>query len=267
MHQEDNYTDQTQYGIFFLLERIARSHPLIYIFSRYLANKLLIFEADFNGVKKIKFNKKINIIDIGASDGIATKFLKKKLSVNKVFAFEPDNSYFKKLKKLKIKNLKIYNYGLSSKKQKIKIYVPRYKLFNKKFDIITYAYYDKQHLRKVLDKNFFFAKKIKIVSKNISLRKPIIFKDNIDLIKIDVNGHEFEIVRSMKTTITKCRPVIILEELTKIEKISSYLRKYKYKCYYYNYKKDELLIYKKNLSNPLNFFFISSNYKIKNEKN
>ena len=42
-----------------------------------------------------------------------------------------------------------------------------------------------------------------------------------DLIKIDVNGHEFEIVKSMKKTIRKCRPVIILEELTKIEKISN----------------------------------------------
>ena len=264
MHQNNSYIDQSQHGIYFFFERICRSHPLIYIFARYLANKLLIFEDDFKGVKKINFKKNINIVDIGASDGIATKFLKKNLNVNKIFAFEPDSTYFKKLEKLKISDLYIFNHGLSSKKQIINIYIPQYKIFNKTFELVTYSYYDKKHLRKVLDQNFFLAKKIKIINKKILLQKTSPFKERIDLIKIDVNGHELQIVKSLKKTIEKFRPVMILEELDKIENIKNFLKNYNYRCYCYDHKKKKLLLYNKLLHNPLNFFFISNKYKIKN---
>jgi hypothetical protein len=139
---------------------MVRSHPLIYLLARYLANIFLIFEDDFKGIKLLGFKKKINLIDIGASDGIAIKFISKVLDVNKIYAFEPNKNYYQKLKKLNIKNKKIYNYGISNKNQKIEVYVPIYKILNKKFSLITYTFYNKEHLRKVLNKNFFFTKNL-----------------------------------------------------------------------------------------------------------
>ena len=56
-------------------QKIIRSHPILYFICRSLIRFTNIFERDFDGLKN-KF-KDINIIDIGASDGIAVKFLTK----------------------------------------------------------------------------------------------------------------------------------------------------------------------------------------------
>ena len=61
-------------GILSFFEKIIRSHPLIYIFIRSVVRFTNIFEKDFDGIKLLKFKKKINIIDVGASDGVAVKY-------------------------------------------------------------------------------------------------------------------------------------------------------------------------------------------------
>jgi hypothetical protein len=86
-------------------EKIARAHPLIYIFLRSLVRFTNIFERDFDGVKLLNFEGKVNLIDVGASDGIAIKFLNKNLRCNKILCFEPNPSYVALLKKSNIRNL------------------------------------------------------------------------------------------------------------------------------------------------------------------
>ena len=60
MNSQQNYTDQTQRGFLFIFERIVRSHPLVYLLARYLANIFIIFEDDFKGIKLLDFKQKIN---------------------------------------------------------------------------------------------------------------------------------------------------------------------------------------------------------------
>ena len=118
MNSKDDYIDKSQTGFLFFLERIARSHPLLYLLARYIAEKLNIFESDYNGLSKIKFKNKVNLLDIGASNGISIKFFKSKLNLGKVFAVEPDSDYCNLLKK--IRNTKVFNFGLSNKNEKKK---------------------------------------------------------------------------------------------------------------------------------------------------
>ena len=47
---------------------------------------------------KLSNLKKVNILDIGASDGIASNFFLKNLDVNKIICFEPDKNYVRILK-------------------------------------------------------------------------------------------------------------------------------------------------------------------------
>ncbi|MDC1200505.1 FkbM family methyltransferase [Pelagibacteraceae bacterium] len=259
MHVNENYTDQTQRGFLFFFERLARSHPLIYIFVRYLAYVFCIFEDEFQGIKHLGFKKEINLIDIGASDGIAIKYISKLIKINKVYIFEPHKPYNKYLKKLKFKK-KIYNYGISNKNETIKIYTPIYKFFTKKFSLITYSYYNQQHLRKVLNQNFFLHKDFTIEKRNIYLKKLPVINSKIDLIKIDVNGYEFEIIKSLKSLILKNKPTIITEELSKIALIDKFLKKYDYVCCYYDYKRDKIKRFIPNKSNPLNFYFLPKHH-------
>ena len=45
-------------GIFKIVEKIIRSHPLVYFISRCLIRFTNIFEDDANGVKLLNFKKK-----------------------------------------------------------------------------------------------------------------------------------------------------------------------------------------------------------------
>ena len=91
---------KTNSGVLSFIEKIVRSHPLVYITFRYLIKFTNIFEEDAFGLKKINFKNKINIIDVGASDGIASKFFINNLNVNKIICYEPNESYIKYLKKI-----------------------------------------------------------------------------------------------------------------------------------------------------------------------
>ena len=90
---------KTNSGFLSILEKIVRSHPLIYFITRYFIRYTNIFEQDANRVSYIKMSKKVNIIDVGASDGIASKFFSRKLNVNKIICYEPYIPYVKILKK------------------------------------------------------------------------------------------------------------------------------------------------------------------------
>ena len=91
----------TNIGIIGIFEKLTRSHPLIYWIIRSLIRYTDIFERDFDGLKKLYFNNNMNIIDVGASDGLSVKFFLKNLSVNKVICFEPYKAYINILKKNK----------------------------------------------------------------------------------------------------------------------------------------------------------------------
>ena len=115
---------KTNSGFLHYLEKIVRCHPLLYYISRYLVRYTNIFEEDANGVSYLNLDKKVNIIDVGASDGIASKFFNRKLEVNKIICFEPNKSYIEILKKLNIKNLIVNPYGISQFNKYYEIFIP-----------------------------------------------------------------------------------------------------------------------------------------------
>ena len=106
------------------IERIIRFIPHIYIIFRSLVRFTNYFENDFFYLKQIFKNKKINIIDVGASDGISAQFFLRNLNPNNIFFYEPQKIFLKRLINLKNKNkqLKIFNFGLAEKDAKMNIF-------------------------------------------------------------------------------------------------------------------------------------------------
>ena len=88
----------TSAGMFSFFEKIIRSHPLLYLIVRNLVRFTNIFEDDAHGIKLIKFEKNLNVLDVGASDGIAAKFFLNNLHIKNIICFEPDKDYVKILK-------------------------------------------------------------------------------------------------------------------------------------------------------------------------
>ena len=82
--------------------------------------------------------------------------------------------------------------------------------------------------------DFLNYKKILIEKITLKLKKFRSINKNIHLIKIDVNGYEYEIVKCLEKQINKNLPLMVIENNKKIKKISKLLSKYGYKKYYNN---------------------------------
>ena len=248
-------TSSTNIGIVGFFEKNIRKHPLIYIIFRSLVRFTNIFEKDFDGLKKILFNKKINIIDVGASDGISAKFFLNNLKVNKIFCFEPYKNYIKILKKNK--KLIVKPYAIGDKNIKKTIFFPRYNFLGKKFDFITYAHYDQNLLNHFIN-DFHYQKNLSIARTTIKIKKIKDLKFKIDLIKIDTNGFEYNVIKGLMHIIKKHRPVLIIEINRDERKINKLLKKYNYNDYYYSLKKKSFS--KKKDLNCTNKYLISDNF-------
>ena len=175
--------------------------------SFYRTGEKLIFQI-------IRENKFKNCLDIGANVGTYTKEILN-ISGTKVYSFEPLHGSFKELRKIqKIfkKRLKLYNYALGEKNTKKKIY------FSNNYSQLASTIYNfkNRHLKK-------------INSKTINVKKLDDFRNrikNIDFIKIDVEGDEFNVLKGGLNFIKKNKVKIIqlefnTQQIVKSENIYS----------------------------------------------
>ena len=254
---------RTNSGILFFCEKIIRSHPLIYFISRSLIRFTNIAEKDFNGVKLLNLKNKANVIDVGASDGIASKFFNRNLSIGSITCFEPNNYYVKILKKTNIKNLIIKPFAIGNRNGYKTIFFPRYKFFSKNLDLPTYTFYDQKILIRRLLLDFKFRKNISIIKKKIFIKRVKKINKKIDLIKIDVNGFDLSVIKGLIYIIKKDRPALIVETAEVPDhdkKIARFLKKFSYKSYYFLSSRKKFSLVKNKYSE--NTFFLQKNHLI-----
>jgi len=219
-------------GFLSFFEKIIRAHPLLYIFVRSIVRFTNIFEKDFEGLRLLKFKKKVNIIDVGASDGVAAKYFNNNLDTGTIFCFEPNPHYYNLLKKINFKNVVVKPYAIGTNNVYRYAYHPRYKFFNKNFDIISYSCYGKKHAENYIA-DFKFRKNLSMIKKKIYMKKLEKLNKKIDLIKTDTNGNELFVIKALLKIIKKDKPAIIIEINDDIPAIDKILKKYLYKgCYY-----------------------------------
>ena len=158
-----------------------------------------------------------NAIDIGGFIGTHTYTLSDAVKNGKVYTFEPQPWAYgcikKTLEKNKIKNVKVFNNGVSDKKGTIEF---------------CSDFTGGSSMCKERKKNFDWKERynIKIINlDSLNLK-------NISIMKIDVEGHETEVLRGAKKTILKNRPVIIIEiwnTKTKFKQFNEIMKQYNYK--------------------------------------
>ena len=220
-------------GILSFFEKIIRSHPLIYIFIRSIVRFTNIFEKDFDGIKILKLDKKINIIDVGASDGVAAKYFNNNLDTGTIFCFEPNPFYYNLLKKINFPNIVVKPYAIGTNNTFRYAYHPRYKFFNKNYDIISYSCYGKNHAENYIA-DFRFKSNLSMIKQKIHMKKIFKIQKKIGLIKVDTNGNELFVIKALKAIIKKNKPALIIEINNDIPSIDKILKKYLYKGYYYS---------------------------------
>ena len=248
---------------FFLskIEAFIRQKPLIYIFIRYIIGKYLFkffHESDLYGLKNFTSNKKGIILDIGSNDGVSSKLFHYYFRNMKIHAYEPLKFFHNEYNKLTNKNITLHNYAVSNNSNVNVIYCPYYLIFGKKFYLSAYSSHSLDDL-KLSIRDFKPQNKLLIEKFDIHTRP---LKLNIDnelfLIKIDTNGHEYSIIKNLHELLKIHKPLIILEIGKDIKKITLTLNQLDYKKLYYNRKQNNFS--EKNKNNSINAFFLNNKH-------
>ena len=188
-------------------------------------------------ILKYLIKEKINIstwLDVGSHKGLYTDLILSNFKIKKGYLFEPQSEIFRFLKKKykNVKNIYSYNFAISNINKKRKIFINKHDLtssltqINKKNlylkikaklfggnlkDMITNQYL----VKTITLANFFSQKNIK----------------QIDLIKVDTEGHELNVLKGLKSKIKLVKNILIEFHNNKIyvnydsQKIHKYLEK------------------------------------------
>ena len=167
---------------------------MISIDGRFEDSELNLIEKLFRG----RLDKKV-ILDVGANIGNHTVAFSK--ISKKVYAFEPNIFIFDLLKinTRKIKNIEIFNFGASDRNQSTLAKIPKLNWGGGSLTL------DEKNSKP----NKFFEVMFKLKSLD-SIK--LFSKANIGMIKIDVEGHELQAFKGMKSLLTKNKPIIIFEQ-------------------------------------------------------
>jgi len=195
----------------------------IFIFGRkkmqFLNNIVLSLALNAKGYKNYgsfkktgekNFINKINndlffCIDIGANVGKYTNLLLAETK-SKIISFEPLPLAFKDLQKIEQNNserLKVYNYAIGEKDETLELNYSNEKSEKASFleNLNELSFYDFKNNQKIKTKVYcldtFFS------------NNPNLFSKNIDLVKIDTEGFEFEVLKGAKNMLEQNPPKYI----------------------------------------------------------
>ena len=203
-------------------------------------------------------NRSQGSIDIGVYRGVYSYFLSKESKY--VYAFEANPLLIEKLQKgfQKYKNIRLENLAVSSRKGFASLKIP-YR--NQNIDYSNYEEIYQLGIATIHEKNNLANTEFKSVEiKKIDLDS-YIFDHKIGFIKIDVEGHELDVINGAKNLILKDKPNLMIEIEEKhtgvpnIEIINK-IKEFGYECYSLNNDLQLKVVNQYNIKNILNNNFI-----------
>ena len=204
-------------------------------------------------------NKKLESIDVGVYRGVYSYQISKLSS--HVHSFEPNPLIYpyleKNLKKI-IKNITLYNFALSDKSEIVNLKIPnRFKISNKN----NYEERFKLGLATIHNENLLENDKFESYRVRAEKLDNLIKKENIGFIKIEVEGHEKNVLIGAEQIIKKCKPNLLIEieerhTNDKVQNTINFINDFGYNSFFSDGK--NLIETKKldNFNTKNNFFFI-----------
>ena len=218
-------------------------------------------QKELNLLKKISDKGKIFFFDCGANFGFYSLFIASLNQKNKILAFEAspktlnefkENIELNKFNSIQIKNLAVSN----SIENKLNFYES-----------------EKDWESSIDQTNFNESKKISVDTTTLdSVSENILLANFFIVIKIDVEGHEMNVIEGSLNLIEKFSPLIIIEFSKFITKneyynysyLKNFMTKYNYVIYDAEYKKINLDIVLDRIKKlPSNMYGIGNNFLVK----
>ena len=241
--------ERLKYKFIRYIESNYKINLLIYN-NIHLFKFFLPHEKDYYGMLLLCNNRRNDIfLDIGASLGISTLGFRKLGFKNKIYVFEPNYFLYKNYLKKNLSNDKntfLKNIALGNQNKLKELHMPYYN----SNCIHYFCSFDKKYLINSIKITFpKLLKNIKIKKKLIDCRKydDLKLKIKPHFIKIDTEGFDEYVLKGMKTTIKKYKPIFLVEYNKQyFKKIKSILKDYK--PYFYDLKNNKM----KLLSSKIN---------------
>jgi len=173
---------------------------LFHYFLNFLDSNLQ--QKNLNIIKKY-LKKNIDVyVDVGAHNGEMIEIISNEFIVKKILAIEPNPDCYLKLKKLKyFKKLLIFNLALSDKKGFDFLKIGHISTMSTINDLNDKSVYTK--FKKIIMSIFYFSNQI--YKRKIKIKKDLLSNilklskiKKIDLLKIDTEGHEFNVLKGAK---------------------------------------------------------------------
>ena len=238
-----------------------------YILKKFIPEKYLLkkrlnraikknYEKELEIIKKFS-DKSKDALDIGVYRGVYSFQLAKYF--NFVHSFEPNPLLFpylnKNLKKI-LNNIQLYNYALSDSNgdTKLKLPIRSESIFKNNIEELYQLGAASIHP----NNKFNDFKEVIVRKKKLDDLKLV---NKIGFIKIDVEGHEIEVINGAKETIKNNMPILLVEieerhtQSSVIESIN-YINKFDYNCFYINDKKLVPIDRLDNTKLENNYYFI-----------
>ncbi len=201
--------------------------------ERAIKNK---YEPELKLIKKFIING-TDALDIGVYQGVYSYEISKYAKTVHSFEFNPIIFSFlnRNIHKI-IRNIKLYNFGLSNQNNNATLRIP---IRNKLAKEENYEEFFEMGRATIHDKNEF--SEFRTFNVNIKKLDDVQFENSISFIKIDVEGHEIAVIEGAVETINKNKPILLVEieekhSKKKVIDTINYINSLGYKSYYLNEK-------------------------------
>lgn len=168
-------------------------------------------EPDFDALRLLPGMDNGLAIDVGANRGDTIQAIRMRTKNTRVMAFEPNPLIFSRLHRIYkgLKDVKLFNFGLSNQDEIAPLNVPFYREFM--FDGLA-SFDMAAALGWLKDRIFFFNEKdLRLKQIDCCLTRLDRFEVNPSFIKVDVQGFEARVLGGAVETIERSRPVILIE--------------------------------------------------------
>ena len=228
--------------------RVKYHKEIEFFFKRFFFSEKFLLKRRLERAVKNNYEPEIKLIkefvvsgtdglDIGVYQGIYSYEISKYAKTVHAFEFNPIIFSFLNRNIYKIiKNIKLYNFGLSNKEEKTTLRIP---IRNKLAKEENYEEFFEMGRATIHDKNEF--NEFKTFSVNVKKLDNFQFENPISFIKIDVEGHEVEVIEGAIATINRNKPILLVEieerySKKKVIDTIKFVNALGYKSYYFNEK-------------------------------
>ena len=238
-----------------------------FVSQKYLLKKRLNRAINKNYEKELsiidKFsNQSKSAVDVGVYRGVYSYKLAQKFK--HVYAYEPNPLIYpfleKNLTKI-VKNLTLSNYALSDSNGVVNLNIPNRSksIFKNNVEELF-----KLGCASIHDENLFEG--YKSIEVNKTTLDETLKDTNIGFIKIDVEGHEREVVEGAKNLIKICKPVLLVEiekrhNKKPVMETINFINQLGYSAFYCKNNELNSIEKLKNFDQEINFYFIPLNFK------